>query len=114
MALVLERRIPPGSAALWRRCAAGFGDDGPREDARSRHSIAFKLSVFSGIALLGAFWGSAVAAAGFKALYLLGLLLGCAFILRDFLIAWVLLIPFVSISRSYVIPPAILGVTGVY
>src|SRR6266702_1618526 len=68
MALVLERRIPPGPAALWRRCAAGFGDDGPREDARSRHSIAFKLSVFSGIALLGAFWGSAVAIADLEKL----------------------------------------------
>jgi O-antigen ligase len=112
MALVLERRIPPGPAALWRRCAAGFGDDGPREDARSRHSIAFKLSVFSGIALLGAFWGSAVAVADLKALYLCVSLLGCAFILHDFRIGVVLLILLMPISRSYVFPHAMLGITG--
>src|SRR5713101_3289921 len=112
MALVLERRIPPGPAALWRRCAAGFGDDGPREDARSRHSIAFKLSVCSGIVLLGAFWGSAVAVADLNALFLCVSLLGCVFILRDFRIGVVLLIVLMPISSSTVFPHAMLGITG--
>ena len=109
---VLERRILPGLALLWRRCAAIFRDDGTREDARSRHGIAFKLCVFSGVALLGAFWGSVVAVAELNALYLCIALIGCAFILLDFRIGVVLLILLMPISSSRVFPHAMFGVTG--
>src|SRR5437773_11014912 len=112
MSWVLERRIFPGLALLWRRCAAIFRDDGTREDARSRHGIAFKLCVFSGVALLGAFWGSVVAVAELNALYLCIALIGCAFILLDFRIGVVLLILLMPISSSRVFPHAMFGVTG--
>jgi O-antigen ligase len=74
--------------------------------------IAFKLSVLAGLALLGAFWGSAVAVAGLNALYLCVSLLGCVFILRDFRVGVVLLILLLPISRSYVFPREMLGITG--
>src|SRR6266571_4002735 len=110
MSLVLERRIPLGPAAFWRRCAAGFGDAGSPQDARSSRRIAFKL--FAGIALLGAFWGSVIAVAGLSALYLCISLIGCAFILLDFRIGVVLLILLMPISSSRVFPHAMFGVTG--
>jgi O-antigen ligase len=67
---------------------------------------------FGGLALLGAFWGSAVAVADLNALYLCVSLLGCVFILRDFRIGVVLLIVMMPISSSIVFPHAILGITG--
>src|SRR6266571_4934117 len=111
MALVLERRTSPGSAALGRWCTAGFSDDSPR-DARSSRRVAFKLSVFTGIALLGALWGSVIAVAGLNALYLCVALIGCAFILLDFRLGVVLLILLMPISSSDVFPHAMLGITG--
>src|SRR6266568_6130452 len=110
MSLVLEPRLLPGLAAIWRRCAAGFGDDGSPQDARSSRRIAFKL--FAGIALLGAFWGSVIAVAGLNALYLCVALIGCAFILLDFRVGVVLLILLMPISSSDVFPHAMFGITG--
>src|SRR2546428_10605152 len=81
-----------GLTELWRRRTAGFRDNGSPEYARSRRRIAFKPSVFAGIALLGAFWGSVVAVAELNALYLAASLITCVFILRDFRIGVVLLI----------------------
>ncbi len=65
-----------------------------------------------GLALLGAFCGSAVAVADLNALYLCVSLLGCVFILRDFRIGVVLLIVLMPISSSTVFPHAMLGITG--
>jgi len=65
-----------------------------------------------GLALLGAFWGSAVAVADLNALYLCVSLLGCVFILRDFRVGVVLLIALMPISNSNVFPHAMLGITG--
>jgi len=112
MSLVLERRVFPGLAALWRRCTAIFRDDGYPRDAPTRRRIALKLSVFAGIALLGIFWGFVVAVAGLNALYLAGSLIGCVFVLRDFRIGVVLLILLMPISSTSVFPRAMLGVTG--
>src|SRR5437773_3890222 len=95
MSSVLEQRILPGS-----------------EDARSGRRIAFTFSVFAGITLLGAFWGSVVAVAELNALYLCIALIGCAFILLDFRIGVVLLILLMPISSSRVFPHAMFGVTG--
>src|SRR5437773_1037198 len=112
MSSVLEQRVLPGSAALRRRCAAVFRTVGFSQDPRSGRRIAFTLSVFAGIALLGAFWGSLVAVAELNALYLCVALIGCAFILLDFRIGVVLLILLMPISSSRVFPHAMFGVTG--
>ncbi|HYU68113.1 MAG TPA: O-antigen ligase family protein [Burkholderiales bacterium] len=85
---------------------------GSAEDARSGRRIAFTLSVFAGITLLGAFWGSAVAVAELNALYLCVSLIACAFILLDFRVGVVLLIPLMPISSSTVFPHEMLGITG--
>jgi len=112
MSSVLEQRVLPGSAALWRRCAAVFRTVGFSQDPRSGRRIAFTLSVFAGITLLGALWGSVVAVAELNALYLCIALIGCAFILLDFRIGVVLLILVMPISSSRVFPHAMFGVTG--
>src|SRR5688500_4232263 len=82
------------------------------EDAGSWRHLALKLALFAGIALLGLFWGSVVAITGLNALFLCVSLIACAFILIDFRIGVVLLIVFLPISRSYVFPHAMLGITG--
>jgi len=74
--------------------------------------IASKLWTFAGIALLGVFFGFVVAVAGLNGLYLCISLVGCIFILRDFRIGVVLLILLLPISRSYVFPHEMLGITG--
>src|SRR5216683_3644346 len=112
MSLVLEQRIFPGLAALWRQCTAGLSNGGSPQEGHSRRRVAIKLFSFGGIALLGAFWGFVVAVAGLNALYLCVSLIGCAFILLDFRIGVVLLILSMPISRSYVFPHAMLGITG--
>src|SRR6266849_5508882 len=109
MSSVLDQRILPGVAALWRRRTAVFRDNGSPDDARS---TAAKLSLSAGIALLGVFWGSAVAVAETNALYLCLALIGCAFILLDFRVGVVLLILLMPISSSDVFPHAMLGITG--
>jgi len=111
MSSVLEQRISPGSA-LRRRCAAVFRAVGFSRGSRSGRRIAFTLSVFAGITLLGALWGSVVAVAELNALYLCIALIGCAFILLDFRIGVVLLILLMPISSSRVFPHAMFGVTG--
>src|SRR2546422_11039458 len=112
MSSVLAQQILHGPTALWRRCTAVFHAAVLSQEARSGRRIAFTLSVFAGIALLGAFWGSAVAVAGLNALYLCVSLIGCAFILLDFRIGVVLLILLMPISRSAVFPHAMFGITG--
>jgi O-antigen ligase len=107
MSLVLERRIFPGLAALWRRCTAGSRDD----TSRNRRSWS-RLSAFAGIALLGVLCGSVVALGELSALYLCVSLIGCVFILRDFRVGVVLLILLLPISNSSVFPHAMLGVMG--
>src|SRR6267378_6740519 len=86
--------------------------DGLAGDARSWRRLALRISVLGGLALLGAFWGSAVAVAELNALYLCVSLIGCVFILLDFRIGVVLLILLLPISRSYVFPHAMLGIIG--
>ena len=66
----------------------------------------------AGIALLGAFWGAAVAVADFNALLLCVSLIGCAFILYDFRIGVALLILMMPLSTSPLMPRAMLGITG--
>jgi len=74
--------------------------------------LALRISVFGGLALLGAFWGSAVAVAELNALYLCVSLVGCVFILLDFRIGVVLLILLMPFWRSPVFPHEMLGITG--
>ncbi len=92
--------------------AAVLRNDRSLEDLRSWRRIAYRICAFGGLALLGAFWGSAVAVADLNALYLCVSLLGCVFILRDFRIGVVLLILLLPISRSVVFPHEMLGIKG--
>ena len=71
-----------------------------------------RICALGGIALLGAFWGSAIAVANWNAVYLCVSLLGCVFILRDFRVGVVLLIVLLPLSRSYVFPHEMLGIKG--
>ena len=82
------------------------------EDLRSWHRIGSRISALGGLALLGAFWGSAIGVASWNAVYLCGALLGCVFILRDFRVGVVLLILLLPLSRSYVFPHEMLGIKG--
>src|SRR5712664_3112143 len=94
--------------------AAILRDDRSPEDVRSWRRIASRICALGGLALLGAFWGSAVAVADLNALYLCVSLLGCVFILRDFRIGVVLLILLLPLSRSSsdVFPHEMLGIKG--
>ena len=92
--------------------AAVLRDDRSPEGLRSWRRIGSRICALGGLALLGAFWGSAVAVANWNALYLCVSLLGCVFILRDFRIGVVLLILLMPISRSDLFPHAMLGITG--
>jgi O-antigen ligase len=75
--------------------------------------LAFdRLAVYAGLALLGAFWGAAVALGGANALYLCVSLIACSFILRDFRVGVALLILLMPISTSALFPHVMLGVTG--
>jgi O-antigen ligase len=112
MSSILDQRILPGAAALWRRRKALFRDDGSPGDARSGRAVAVELSLSAGIALLGVFWGCAVAVAETNALYLCVALIGCAFILLDFRVGVVLLVLLMPISSSTVFPHQMLGITG--
>jgi O-antigen ligase len=80
----------------------------------SRRGIASGIYALGGFALLGAFWGAAIAVADWNALYVCVSLLGCVFILRDFRIGVVLLILLLPLSRSSsdVFPHEILGISG--
>ena len=76
--------------------------------AQARHAF----TGLAGIALLGVFWGAAVAVADVNALILCVSLIGCAFILYDFRIGVVLLIVMMPLSASPLMPHAMLGITG--
>ncbi len=108
----IRARLLHGLADLWRPRAAVFAGGGSDEDARSWRRIASRLSVPAGVVLLGILWGAAIAVADWNALLLAASLVGCAFILRDFRIGVVLLILLLPISRSYMFPHAMLGITG--
>lgn len=97
---------------LWRRWRAGYSllDDGGAEEKSRRTTL--KLFVVSGIALLGAVWGFAVAVVDVNALYLCVSMIGCIAIMIDFRVGVVLLILLMPISRTYVFPHAMFGVTG--
>jgi O-antigen ligase len=112
MSLVLERWVFPGLAALSRRYTAVFRDDGSPQAPRSWRRIGLKVLALAGIALLGVIWGFVVAVGELNALYLCVSLIGCIFILRDFRIGVVSLILLLPISRSYVFPHTMLGITG--
>ena len=109
----LRAGLPYRLGELWRRWCAAFSflDDGSAEE-KSRRSARNKMFVLSGIALFGAVWGSAVAVADVNALYLCVSMIGCIAILIDFRVGVVLLILLMPISRSYVFPHAMFGVTG--
>src|SRR5438477_3276447 len=112
MSLVLERRVFPGLAALRRRCAAAFRDDGSSQRESAARDVVIKVALVAGLVLFGAFWGSVVAVAELNGLYLCIALIGCAFILVDFRIGVVLLILLLPISGSHVFPHAMFGITG--
>ena len=82
------------------------------EDARSWRHFAYKLALFTGIALLGAFWGSVVAVTDWNALFLCVSLIACAFILLDYRVGVILLILLLPIAGSYLFPHSMLGITG--
>lgn len=108
----LLARILDRLEGIWRQWRAGFSFlDDRSTDEKLRRSTR-KLLVFSGIALLGIVWGSAVAAIDVNALYLCASMIGCVAILIDFRVGVVLLILLMPISRSYVFPHAMFGVTG--
>jgi O-antigen ligase len=75
--------------------------------------LAFdRLAIYAGLALLGAFWGAAVALGGANALYLCVSLIACAFILRDFRVGVALLIALTPVSTSALFPHAMLGIAS--
>jgi len=76
--------------------------------AQARHAFPW----LAGIALLGAFWGAAVAVAGVNALILCVSLIGCAFVLFDFRIGVVLLVMLMPVSSSPLLPHSMLGIPG--
>ncbi len=100
------------AANSQRRWGSIFLGDGPAVEGRSARRDTSRLSTLAGIALLGILWGVVVAVAELNALYLCISLIGCVFILLDFRIGVVLLIVLMPISRSYIFPHAMLGVTG--
>ncbi|MBC8006862.1 MAG: O-antigen ligase family protein [Prolixibacteraceae bacterium] len=100
------------AANSQRRWGNLFLADNPAGEERSSRRARSKLSTLAGIALLGILWGVVVAVAELNALYLCISLIGCVFILLDFRIGVVLLIVLMPISRSYIFPHAMLGVTG--
>jgi O-antigen ligase len=110
--------VPLGATAMSaaslnaRRTAAYHWPWPAPADAGSWGRIALTICVFGGLVLLAAFWGTVVAVAGLNALYLCVSLIGCLFILRDFRIGVVLLMVLLPISRSYVFPREMLGITG--
>src|SRR6185436_11967907 len=71
-----------------------------------------KLPLIVLLGVLGLASGVVVAFAELNALYLAASLVGSVFILLDFRVGVVLLVLLLPISRSYVFPHAMLGVTG--
>ena len=98
-----------GLAGWWKRSVTP-AEDADHATPKQRKSRRFLL--LASVAVLGLLWGAIVAVAELNALYLSVSLIGCAFILRDFRIGVVLLIVLMPISRSWVFPHAMLGITG--
>src|ERR1700682_4326041 len=112
MRSALERHYFPGLVARWLGGRPSHSDHSITQPPRPARKPTHKLSVLACILLLGIIWGGVVAVAELNALYLCVSLVGCAFILRDFRIGVVLLILLMPISRSWVFPHAMLGITG--
>jgi len=112
MALDLHGQLFPHWIARWRAHDSSSDTDSVPQTRRTKPSVLRKAGVMTAIALFGVAWGGVVAVAGVNALYLCVSLVGCAFILRDFRIGVALLIVLMPISRSWMFPHAMLGVTG--
>ncbi|MFL6579106.1 MAG: O-antigen ligase family protein [Burkholderiales bacterium] len=112
MALDLQGQFVPHWIAKWRSHDPSSAADSVPQTSRTKPSLLRKAGVLAAIALVGAVWGGVVAVAGVNALFLCVSLIGCAFILRDFRIGVALLIVLMPISRSWMFPHAMLGVTG--
>ncbi len=76
-----------------------------------RRATATLLPV-AGLVLLGLLCGALVAFGELNALYLVASLVGCALVLLDFRFGVVLLVLLLPVSRSYVFPHAMFGITG--
>jgi len=112
MALDLQGQLVPRWIARWRTNGSQSVADSVPQTGHTRPSLLRKAGVLAAIALFGLAWGGVVAMAGVNALYLCVSLIGCAFILRDFRIGVALLIVLMPISRSWMFPHAMLGITG--
>jgi len=108
----------PPAAGIFARLRRGLSNPwgGPadvREPAYvADHNSRARLALLAGIALTGVLGGAAVAVTAWNALILVISLIGCAFIFRDFRVGVVLLILLVPVSRSYLFPHAMFGITG--
>jgi len=112
MLQALDRILFPGLASWWRRERAAPLQDALFASAVAPARPASRRWLLPGVVLLGVLWGAVIALAGLNALYLCLSLVGCVFILRDFRIGVVLLILVMPISRSWVFPHEMLGITG--
>jgi O-antigen ligase len=113
MPLALERETWSGLGAWWRRNAMPeYDETGMEASEPGKRRNPHRYFLLAGIAALGLLWGAIVAVAELNALYLSVSLIGCAFILRDFRVGVVLLVVLMPISRSWVFPHAMMGVTG--
>src|SRR3954468_13002913 len=112
MALDLQGQLVPHWLAKWRSHDPSSAADSVPQTSRTKPSLLRKAGVLAAIALFGVVWGGVVAMAGVNALYLCVSLIGCAFIVRDFRIGVALMIVLMPISRSWMFPHAMLGITG--
>jgi hypothetical protein len=114
----ISSNAPPTAAGTFARLLRGLaGPRGGPADVRdlayvAGHNPRASLSLLAGLVLLGVLGGSAVAIAGWNALFLVISMIGCAFIFLDFRVGVVLLILLVPISRSALFPHAMFGITG--
>src|SRR5436190_24299910 len=111
MALDLQGQLFSHWIAKWRGHDSSSGADSLPQHRHTKPSVLRKACVLVAIALSGVAWGGVVAVAGVNALFLCVSLIGCAVILRDFRIGVALLILLMPISRSWMFPHAMLGVT---
>jgi O-antigen ligase len=112
MALALRRALFPQWMAWWRVDDSPSAADSVPHAGNTTPSVLRRAGVLVAIALFGVLWGGVVAIAEVNALFLCVSLIGCAFILRDFRIGVALMIVLMPISRSWMFPHAMLGVTG--
>src|SRR3954468_7146397 len=112
MALALRRALFPQWMAWWRVDDSPSAADSVPHAGNTTPSVLRRAGVLVAIALFGVLWGGVVAIAEVNALFLCVSLIGCAFILRDFRIGVALMIVLMPISRSWMFPHAMLGITG--